>query len=311
MRSDNEAEMSESLTEKVVRLKQVRNAVILAHNYQLPEVQDIADFAGDSLGLSRQAAKTEAEVIVFCGVDFMAETAAILSPEKKVLMPDLNAGCPMADMITAEDLRRMKTEHPGARVVCYVNSTADVKAESDVCCTSANAVRVVESFDKTEEIIFVPDKYLGAYVQEETGRKLLLWPGYCPTHVRIMPKHIERLKSSHPHAVTMVHPECTPDVRRMADQVLSTGGMCRFAASSQAGEFIVGTETGIIHRLRKENPGRHFYPAAESAVCPNMKRTTLEKVLWSLQDMRHVVTVQEKTAVRARCAIERMLEITG
>jgi len=302
--------MNSSLTEKVIRLKQERNAVILAHNYQLPEIQDIADFVGDSLGLSRQAAETTADMIVFCGVHFMAETAAILCPGKKVLIPDPHAGCPMADMITAEQLREMKAKHPAAKVVSYVNSTAEVKAESDICCTSSNAVGVVESFDETEEIIFVPDKYLGLYVQEQTGRDLVLWPGYCPTHVRIVPKHIQQIKIAHPQATVLVHPESTPAVTRIADQVLSTGGMCKFIGSSEAKEFIVGTETGILYRLRKENPDKQFYPASDAAVCPNMKRTSLEKVLWSLQDMRHVVTVPEEIAASARRSIERMLEIT-
>jgi quinolinate synthase len=296
------------LAERVLKLKRERNAVILVHNYQLGEVQDIADFVGDSLELSQKAAKTEADVIVFCGVHFMAETAAILCPDKTVLLPDEHAGCPMADMLTAEQLRQKKKELPNATVVCYVNSTAEVKAESDICCTSANAVKVVESLDN-DEILFVPDQYLGHYVSTRTDKKLNLWPGYCPTHVRILPTDIIRLKQEYPQAKAVVHPECRPDVIAVADEVLSTGGMIRYARREDVGEMIVGTELGIIHRLRKENPGKRFIPVSEQAICPNMKLITLEKVLWSLEEMSPEVKVPEAIRLKAKTAVDRMLAI--
>lgn len=302
--------MNKELIEKINSLKKERNAVLLVHNYQPAEVQDIADYLGDSLGLSIQASKTSADVIVFCGVHFMAETAAILCPDKKVIMPDDNAGCPMADMITVEGLRNFKAEHPKAKVVCYVNSSAQIKAESDICCTSANATKVCQSIKDTDEIIFVPDKYLGLYTSTQVkDKKFILWPGYCPTHVKILPEHIKKAKKEHPKAVGMVHPECRPETIAEANEVLSTGGMEAFVKRSTAKEFIVGTEIGMLHRLRKENPEKKFYPALESATCPNMKKTTLEKVLWSLQDLRTEVSVPKETADKARIAIERMLEI--
>jgi len=296
---------------KIETLKKERNAVILVHNYQPPEVQDIADFLGDSLQLAQQAAKTDADVIVFCGVHFMAETAAMLSPDKTVLLPDVNSGCPMADMITAELLRLFKAAHGGAAVVCYVNSSAEVKAESDYCCTSSNATAVVNSLPDDEEIIFVPDKYLGQHASLRTGRKMILWDGYCPVHVRIGETDIVTMKAEHRDAAVMVHPECTEPVRSQADAVLSTGGMCEYAKQSGADEFIVGTEVGILHRLRKENPGKKFWPATEAAVCPNMKLVSTEKVLWSLQSMRHRITVPDDIRSRAIEAIERMIGITA
>lgn len=298
----------EALPEKILSLKKARNAVILAHNYQLGEVQDVADFIGDSLELSQSAARTEAKVIVFCGVHFMAETASILCPDKTVLLPDINAGCPMANMITAEKLRSKKKELPGTPVVCYVNSTAEVKAESDVCCTSANAVKVVESVP-AEQILFIPDQYLGHFVSTRTNKKLVLWPGFCPTHIRIKPQDIIRLRQEYPQAKIMVHPECRPEVIALADEVLSTGGMVRFARQTEANEIIVGTEVGMIHRLRKENPGKKFIPASEQAVCPNMKLITLEKVMWSLEEMAPEVKVPEDVRLRAKRAVDRMLEI--
>ena len=296
------------LTDKILSLKKERNAVILAHNYQLGEVQDIADFVGDSLELSQNAARTDARVIVFCGVHFMAETAFILCPDKTVLLPDINAGCPMANMITAEKLRDKKGELPGAAVVCYVNSTAEVKAESDICCTSANAVKVVESLD-TNEILFVPDQYLGHYISTQTDKKMVLWPGFCPTHLRIRPEHITQLRQEYPQAKVIVHPECRPEVIALADEVLSTGGMCRFARQTEAKEIVIGTEIGIIHRLKKENPGKKFIHASEQAVCPNMKLITLEKVLWSLEEMAPEVKVPEEIRIKAKAAVDRMLEI--
>ena len=300
-----------SLAERIQELKKDRRAVILAHNYQLPEIQDIADIRGDSLQLSREAAKTEADVIVFCGVHFMAETAAMLSPQKTVLLPAKDAGCPMADMITAEQLRELKGRHPGAIVVCYVNSSAEVKAESDYCCTSANAVSVVGSLPAGREIIFVPDQYLGQFAAERTGRDLILWNGYCPTHVRITEEAVSAARAEHPGAKVIVHPECTQPVRQAADEVLSTGGMCRFAAESQATEFIVGTEIGMVHRLAADNPGKQFHPVAKIATCPNMKKITLEKLLWSLDEMVHVITVPPQIRQRALGAIERMVSISG
>ena len=296
------------LAENVLKLKKKRNAVILVHNYQLGEVQDIADFVGDSLDLSQKAAGTDASVIVFCGVHFMAETASILSPDKIVLLPDMHAGCPMANMITATQLRAKKKEHPKAAVVCYINSSAAVKAESYICCTSANAVGVVESLD-TDEILFVPDQYLGHYISTKTGKKMILWPGFCPTHARILPDHIINLRREYPGAKVMVHPECRPDVIALADEVLSTSGMIKFAKGEDVQEMIVGTEMGIIYRLRKENPGKRFIPISEQTICPDMKLITLEKVLWALEEMAPEVKVPEKIRTKAKQAVNRMLEV--
>lgn len=300
---------TDKMITEIQKLKQQRNAIILAHNYQRDEVQAIADFTGDSLALSRTAAKTDAAVIVFCGVHFMAETASLLSPEKTVLMPDPDAGCPMADMITADQLRTLKQQHPRAVVVTYINSSAAVKAETDVCCTSSNAVNVVRSLADAGEIIFVPDKYLGTYVSGRTGRDLILWHGYCPTHVRIQPEDILRRKQEHPKAKVAAHPECTPGVLALADAVLSTEGICKYAQQPEVSELIVCTEIGVLYRLHKENPGKKFYPVSDAASCPNMKKTTLEKVLWSLERMQHEVKVPEDIAVRARSAVDRMLAI--
>jgi len=297
-----------SLEEKILKLKKERNAIILAHNYQPGEVQDIADFVGDSLQLSQNAAATSAEVIVFCGVRFMAETAAILCPDMAVLLPDTHAGCPMANMINAEKLRKRKQELPGATVVCYVNTTAGVKAESDICCTSANAVKIVKSLD-SDDILFIPDQYLGHYVSTQTDKKMTFWPGYCPTHIRILPQHIIRLKQEYPHAKALVHPECRPEVIALADEVLSTGGMCRYAGRDDASEMIIGTELGIIHRLKKENPDKIFIPVSEQAICPNMKLITLEKILRSLEKMTPQVTVPEPIRIKAKAAVDRMLAI--
>jgi len=296
------------LIDRITNLKKAKNAIILAHNYQLGEVQDIADFVGDSLELSQKAARTDADVIVFCGVRFMAETASIICPDKTVLLPDMHAGCPMADMITAQSLKAKKKEHPKATVVCYVNSSAAVKSESDICCTSANGVRIVEKLTDAEEIIFVPDQYLGSYITSQTGRKMILWPGFCPTHIRIRPEDISRQKAEHPQAKAVVHPECRPETIAMADEVYSTGGMVRYARESKVEEVIVGTELGIIHRLRKENPGKKFFPASEQAVCPRMKLITLETIIWSLENMTNEVKVPERTRVKARVAVDRMLE---
>jgi quinolinate synthase len=301
--------INNDLTEKILKLKKGRQAVILVHNYQLGEVQDIADFIGDSLELSQKAALTDARVIVFCGVHFMAETASILCPEKTVILPDLNAGCPMANMITAAQLKEKKQELPGASVVCYVNSSADVKAESDVCCTSANAVKVVNSL-KSEEILFVPDQYLGSYVASKTHKRIHFWPGYCPTHARIRPEDILRAKAEHPGAIVLAHPECRPETAALADEVLSTGGMLRFVGTTRFREIIVGTEVGIIYRLKNEFPDKVFIPVSEQAVCPRMKLITLEKILWSLEEMAPEVKVPETIRVPAWKAVNRMLEIS-
>ncbi|MCX5704728.1 MAG: quinolinate synthase NadA [Candidatus Omnitrophica bacterium] len=297
------------LEDKINELKKKRKAVILVHNYQLPEVQDVADFRGDSLELSRIAAKTDAEVIVFCGVHFMAETASILSPDKKVLVPDILAGCPMANMMNVSDLRKLKKEHPKAVTVGYVNTSAEVKAELDYCCTSTNATAVVNYLKNEEEIIFVPDKYLADYVSKQTGRKLILWNGYCPTHIKILPEDIKREKKFHPFAKVMVHPECLSQVVALADVALSTSQMAKYAKENEATEFIVGTEVGLIYRLKQDNPNKEFYPASERAVCPNMKRTTQEKILWALEELKEEVKVPDDIRQRAKKAIDRMLEI--
>jgi len=296
------------IIQKIKTLKKEKNAVILVHNYQLPEIQDAADHVGDSLGLSIEASKTKAEMIIFCGVHFMAETAAIICPDKKVIVPDVNAGCPMADMINVEGVRKLKAEHPGHIVVAYINTTAEVKAESDYCCTSANAVKVVEKLiDK--EIIFIPDKYLGDYVSKQTGKKMVLFNGYCPIHVMILPEHVKKARQEHPNAVVIVHPECLPEVKALADKVLSTGGMIKLAKGSPAQEFIVGTETGIIYRLQKENPSKNFYPANPQAICRNMKKTTIDKLLKSLENEETRVTVPKDVASRAKLSIDRMLKL--
>ncbi len=297
-----------SIEEKIQALKKKRNAVILAHNYQRAEVQDIADFVGDSLELSQKAAQAKADVIVFCGVHFMAETASILNPKRKVLLPDANAGCPMANMITAEQLRQKKAEMPGVTVVTYINSTAAVKAESDYCCTSANGVKVVASI-KSDNILFVPDQYLGDFISRRTGKKMTLWPGYCPTHMRILPEDILKRKQEHPNAKVVVHPECRPDAIAVADEALSTSGMVRYAARPDVKEMIVGTEIELLHRLYKENPDKKFYPVSDKAVCPNMKLITLEKVLASLETLEPEVKVPEDIRLKAIAAVNRMLEL--
>jgi len=299
-----------TIEERIRTLKTERHAVILVHNYARGEVQDVGDFVGDSLGLSRQAAATDAEVIVFCGVHFMAETAKIISPGKLVIVPDLNAGCPMANMVTVRELRAMKEKHPDAVVVTYVNSSAAVKAESDVCCTSANAVQVVRTVPENKEVLFVPDRNLGRYVAETLGRTLILWDGYCPTHQRIIPEQVARMKSEHPKALFVCHPECPWETIQLADHVGSTTGILKFCADSDAREFIIGTEIGILHRLRKENPDKVFHEVSPLADCPNMKLSTLDKVLWGLEDLVTEVTVPDDVIDRARGAIERMLEVS-
>lgn len=295
--------------EKIDRLKKEKNAVVLAHNYQRGEIQDIADFVGDSLDLSRRASKVDAEVIVFCGVNFMAESAAILSPEKKVLLPDPNAGCPMADMITPESLRLEKKKYPDAKVVCYVNSSAEIKAESDICCTSTNAIDVVRSLQGTSRILFVPDEHLGRYVASKTGADIIFWKGFCPTHLRVKPEDIIEIRQKHPKAKCVVHPECSLEVIMLADEALSTGGIIRYVEETDAEEIIIGTELGLAYRLQKEHPNKQFYLASNKLICPNMKLTTLEKVADSLENLQHQVTVDENIRMRAKMALDRMLEI--
>lgn len=303
--------MNDPLAEKIKQLKYERNAVILAHNYQLPEVQEIADFTGDSLELARTARETNCDVIVFCGVNFMAETAHILNPEKTVLMPDPTAGCPMADMIDRERLIVLKNEHPDAIVVCYVNTHADVKAESDVCCTSANAANVVKAIGNggnERPVLFIPDRHLGAYVNKVTGQDLILAPGYCPTHMRVIMEDIEQIMRDNPGAELIAHPECTKDVIDAADHVCSTSQMKKAVEKSEAKKFIIGTEVGMLHVLRKNYPDREFITPSPRCVCPNMKRNTLEKILWALEEMQFKVELDAKIRVKALNAIDRMLD---
>jgi quinolinate synthase len=314
-----------ALQDEVRALAAERGAVILAHNYQVPEVQDVADFVGDSLELSRRAAETDAGVIAFCGVHFMAETASILSPEKTVVLPDLDAGCSLADSITADELRAWKAEHPGAVVVMYVNTTAEVKAETDYCCTSSNAVRMVEHIwrehGEDTEILFGPDMWLGAYVERETGRRLHVWTGECHVHAGIRPGDIAHVRDEHPGAELLIHPECgcttqvmeyvaAGDVDPERTHMLSTGGMLKFARASEGEEFVVATETGMLHPLERENPGKRFIPANRAAVCSYMKMITLPKLRDALRDLRPEVTVDPAVAERARVPIERMVAIS-
>ena len=315
--------MIEELQQEIKALAKTRNAVILAHNYERPEVQDVADFVGDSLGLSREAAKTEADVIVFCGVHFMAETAAILSPQKTVLLPDLAAGCSLASTIDADQLRSWKAEHPGAVVVAYVNTTAEVKAESDYCCTSGNAVEVIDAIPPDKDILFLPDMFLGAHVRRMSGRdNIHVWMGECHVHAGIDPENIRLQRSLHPEAEFLIHPECgcstsvieavsAGDIDAEGVQVLSTEGIVKRAAESKAKTFIVATEVGILHRLRRANPDKQFFAANERASCAYMKVTTLPKVLRSLEAMQYPITVPQAVANRARRAIERMIAIGG
>ena len=299
-----------TIIDDICRLRKERNAVVLAHNYTPGDVQDVADFTGDSLELARRATEVNADVIVFCGVYFMAETAKILNPSKTVLIPDPTAGCPMADMITAEELRKFKADHPGAKAICYVNSTAEVKAECDMCVTSGNAERVMRSFQADEKILFVPDRHLGGHIASLLGRKYELWQGCCPIHAKLTASDIAAARAAHPEAVVMVHPECSEEVRNAADKALSTGGMCAFAKESDAQEFIIGTECGILHRLEKENPTKRFYCAGSNIVCQDMKKITLEKLRDCLAGMKEEVVVPEEIAVKAKRAIDAMLALS-
>ncbi len=304
-------QLYDSIEEEVLALKKERNAVILAHNYQVGEIQEVADFLGDSLNLARYAQKTTADVIVFCGVHFMAETASILCPDKIVLIPDLAAGCSLADMVRPEDVRKWKESHPKGIVVCYVNTSAAVKAESDYACTSANAVKVVQSIPADKEILFIPDFFLGSYVKKITGRNIHLWKGYCGAHSVIRSENIARLRQEHPAAEFIMHPECGCTTKSMqyADKVLSTEGMVKHVNASPAQEFIVATETGILHRMRKDNPEKRFYAGSEQSVCSFMKQNTLEKVVLSLENLQYPVRVPEELASRAKRCIDRMVEI--
>lgn len=323
---------TEKITEEILRLKEERRAIILSHNYQRDEVQEIADFVGDSLELSRQAAEVECDVIVFCGVNFMAESASILSPDKTVLLPEIEANCPMADMVRVSGQRRVwktfpgyeeqptfvfshdytlldiKQEYPGVPIVTYVNTTADVKAESDICCTSANVVKVINSLPD-KKVICIPDRNLSAWAAKNTDKEIISWDGFCHVHDRVTAEDVERARKAHPNAVLMAHPECRLEVLEKADHVTSTSGMLRFARQSDAKEFIVGTEIGLMYRLRKENPDKIFYPLRKDMICPNMKKTTLESVLRALKEMTHVIKVPEDIRVRAKKALDRMLEI--
>jgi quinolinate synthase len=299
------------LSQKILQLKKEKKAVILAHNYQRPEIQDIADYVGDSIELSRKAVEEkDAQMIVFSAVDFMAESAAILNPDKKVLLPCLGARCPMAQMLTVDEIKRAKVQHPGAPVVLYVNTLASCKAQCDICCTSANAVEVIKSLD-ADTILFGPDSNLAQYVSEKTGKTLIPIPqnGFCPTHLLFQPEDVKVLKMQHSGATVMVHPECSSEMRAVSNFIGSTSKMCRYAKESNNKNFIVGTEEGILHRLRKENPEKNFYLAYEGAVCPNMKLTTLDRLYTALKEEKHVVRVPEAVAKKARSSLERMFQV--
>ncbi len=299
----------EDLIRNILRLKQQKNAVILAHNYQPPAIQDIADMTGDSLELSRKAASTTADIIVFCGVAFMAETAAILNPGKTVLLPRLDAGCPMADMITPDDVRAVRAEHPEIPIVTYVNSTAAVKAESTVCCTSANSIHVVESFKEHDAVYMAPDQNLAKYTARHTRKKVYHWNGYCPIHHNLTVEAVQEKKKEHPDALFLAHPECPPEILDLADMVQSTSGMLRFVAESSHEAFIIGTEEGILHPMRKKNPEKRFYSFSDTMVCPDMKKTSLEDVLRAMETLQPRVSVPEEIRIRALDAVERMLNI--
>ena len=296
-----------NILEEINKLKKEKDAIILVHNYQRPEIQDIADFLGDSLGLAKKAAETKARIIVFCGVRFMAETAKILSPKKTVIIPRKDAGCPMADMITAEDLRRLKKNHPDAKAVSYVNTNADVKAESDVCCTSANAVKVVKNIS-AEKIIFTPDKNLAAYCQRFVDKEIIPWNGYCYVHEKIREEEVSLAKEKFPDALLLVHPECNPSVIDLADEVLSTSGMVSFAKKSDKKRFLIGTEEGLIYRLKKENPEKEFYAAGTAKMCRNMKLTTLNDVYLSLKEERYLIELAGEIIKSAQKALTAMLK---
>jgi quinolinate synthase len=306
---ETDAALKDDVLAKIADLKKGKNAVFLVHNYQVPEVQDIGDYVGDSLGLAQAAVDTEADVIVLCGVRFMAETAKLLNPEKVVLLPEQDANCPMAQMVRPGDLLALKEKHPAAVVVSYVNTTAATKAVTDICCTSANAVKVVSSIPEEREIIFTPDQHLGAYVRKITGRDLIIWPGCCPTHARITAEMVLEAKGEHPGAEVVVHPECRMEVIELSNAVRSTSGMLKYCAESGASEFIIGTEKGMLYPLKKRCPDKKFWPVTEQAICPNMKLTKLESVRGALANMRNEIVIPPEVAEPARRAIDRMLEI--
>ena len=306
-----DAKYNEALKKKIAQLKKKRNAVIIAHNYQRDEIQEIADISGDSLALSQAAVRTDADIIVFCGVQFMAESASILNPDKKVLLPVMEAGCPLADMITPEKLRAKKKEHPGAAVVCYVNSSAEVKAESDIACTSSNAVEVVRSL-KEKDVIFVPDRNLGRYVQSQVPEKnIILWEGFCPTHIRVQEEDIVKAKTLHPAAEVIAHPECNPEVLALSDHICSTGGMFKYVKESKSDEFIISTESGMLYKLQKDNPTKKFYLPTSHLVCANMKLITLGWVAHSLENLVYEIKVSDEVRDKAKAALDRMLAVTG
>ncbi|AIG24511.1 quinolinate synthase NadA [Brevibacillus sp. 7WMA2] len=296
------------LRERLFQLKKERNAIILAHFYQRPEIQEVADFIGDSFGLAQKAKETEADVILFCGVHFMGESAKILNPNKTVIIPDERAGCPMADMVNVEGLRKVKAQHPNAKVVAYINTSADVKAETHICCTSSNAQRVIESVD-SDEIIWVPDKNLGHYVSQFTNKKMIIWEGYCNTHDQLSVQDIMLMKAEHPEALVVVHPECRPEIVALADYVGSTTGILKFCKESNQKEFIIGTEDGTRYMLEKESPTKQFYFASKYLVCPNMKVNTLKKCVEALETLKPQIYVPEHVANAARASLERMLEV--
>ena len=298
------------ITEEIKKLKHKRNAIILSHFYTRGEVQEVADFVGDSLSLCKAAVNSKAEVIVFAGVHFMAESASIISPEKLVLLPVPDAGCPMADMVTVKSLRSEKEKHPEAAVVCYVNSSAAVKAESDICCTSANAINVVNSIEN-REIIFIPDKNLGAFVSLHTDKKIHLWPGFCHVHDNIHDENVKELQKRHPDAEFLAHPECRPEVLSLADHILSTSGIVKEVERSGSTEFIIGTEKEIVQSLERKYPDKKFYPSSEKTFCYNMKKITLESILNSLQNMEYEIRVPEHVRVKAKKSLDKMLEISG
>lgn len=301
--------MPEDVLEYIIRRKEELNAIIVAHYYQPPEIQDTADFVGDSLQLARQAATTRAEMIVFCGVRFMAESAKILSPEKTVILPEIKAGCPMADMATAAELREKKTAFPDAVVVCYVNSSAEVKAESDICCTSSNAVKVVESIPEEKNIIFVPDRNLGAFMQDQTGREMILWDGYCPVHDVLKMEEIKEQKNLHPKARVVVHPECPPAITRTADAVCSTAGILEFVQNSPDSEFVIGTEKDFLYTLEKNCPGKAYFAARQGFECRDMKYISLAKLALSLEKLQYQIEVPEDIRKKAYGSLEKMISI--
>jgi quinolinate synthase len=308
---DSDVKYNEALKKKIAKLKRRRNAVIIAHNYQRDEIQEIADISGDSLALSQAAVRTDADVIVFCGVQFMAESAAILNPDKKVLLPVMEAGCPLADMITPEKLCAKKKEHPGAAVVCYVNSSAEVKAQSDIACTSSNAVQVVRSLEK-KDIIFVPDKNLGRYVQSQVPDKnIILWDGFCPTHIRVQEEDVLKTRAAYPKAEVIAHPECNPAVLALADHICSTGGMFKYVQASESKEFIISTESGMLYKLQKDNTDKKFYLPTPHLVCANMKLITLGWVAQSLENMVYEINVPDDIREKAKKTLDKMLAVTG